>query len=97
MNEELYKLIRAGVEYYGLKPQKMRKYMLMNLGTNTPKRIAQEGRNAVANIYRLSDGRLDFSTDGSPKQAYQLALNVCFDEKLQEEMGLLIKQEDTKR
>lgn len=91
MNKELYELIRAGVEYYKLKPQKMRSYMLMNLGTDTPKQIAQKGTNALANIYRLSDGSLYFSVEGSPKQAHQLALNVCFDEKLQEEMGLLIK------
>ena len=91
MNKELYELIRAGVEHYKLKPQKMKKYMLMNLGTDAPKQIAQAGRNALANIYRLSDGGLHFSTEGSPKQAHQLALNVCFDEKLQEEMGLLIK------
>ena len=89
MNKELYELIRAGVEYYGLKPQRMRKYMLMNLGTDSPKQIAQKGINALANIYRLSDGSLYFSTEGSPKQAHQLALNVCFDEKLQKEMRLL--------
>ena len=89
MNKELYELIRAGVEYYGLKPQKMKKYTLMNLGTDAPKQIAQMGSNALANIYRLSDGSLYFSTEGSPKQAHQLALNVCFDEKLQKEMRLL--------
>ena len=89
MNKELYELIRAGVEHYGLKPQKMKKYMLMNLGTDTPKQIAQKGTNALANIYRLSDGSLYFSVEGSPKQAHQLALNVCYSEQLQKEMRLL--------
>ena len=89
MNKELYKLIRAGVEHYGLKPQKMKKYTLMNLGTDAPKQIAQMGSNALANIYRLSDGSLYFSTEGETKRAYQYALNVCYSEQLQKEMRLL--------
>ena len=96
MNEELYKLIAPGVEYYEQKKKKMRSYMLMNLGTDTPKQIAQKGINALANIYRLSDGSLYFSTEGEPKKAYQYALNVCYSEQLQKEMGILIKQEDTR-
>lgn len=89
MNKELYELIRAGVEHYELKPQKMRSYMIMNLGTDTPKQIAQKGTNALANIYRLSDGSLYFSVEGQSKKAYQYALNVCYSEQLQKEMGIL--------
>lgn len=81
--------------YYGLTPKAMREYHIVK--TDTDVTIWQKGK---ASVHFLNDSRANdpkfknvprMSHDGSPKAAYQIALNVLKTPALQTEMGLSLE------
>lgn len=78
--------------YYNLKPKQMKAYNIVP--TDTDVTIWQKGkasvhflRDEIANQPKYKNvSRMSY--DGSPKYAYQIALNVLHDKKIQKEMNI---------
>lgn len=89
-----YNNIEQIASYYGLTPKKMKAYNIVPSERDVT--IWQKGK---ASVHFLRDNVANepkfknvarMSYDGTPKAAYQIAINVLNDKQLQAEMGITI-------